>query len=206
MHSNPAFRKADHDSNLAFARQRGFGTLIGAVDGACLISHVPFVLNDAGTCVEAHLARSNPLLRAIGEGLSATLSVSGPDSYISPDWYGVPDQVPTWNYVAVHLEGMLTTTPQESLRPHLARLSHTFETRLNKPEWTMDKMTPDALSRLERAIVPVLLSVEQVNGTWKLSQNKDPAVRLSAASALDEMSIPGSADQMMATLMADPGH
>ena len=45
------------------------------------------------------------MARAIANGAAVRLIVEGPEGYISPDWYGVADQVPTWNYVAVHLVG-----------------------------------------------------------------------------------------------------
>ncbi|MBC8267201.1 MAG: FMN-binding negative transcriptional regulator, partial [Rhodospirillaceae bacterium] len=107
------------------------------------------------------------------------------DGYISPDWYDLGDQVPTWNYVAVHLRGVLRRLPDDRLRPHLAALSAQFERRLApKPVWTMDKVAPEALARLERMIVPVAFTIESVDGTWKLSQNKPAAARIGAADAL----------------------
>ena len=63
------------------------------------------------------------------------LAVSGPEVYISPDWYGLDNQVPTWNYIAVHLRGSLTTLPIDTLRPHLNALSARNEALLAaKPE------------------------------------------------------------------------
>ena len=65
-----------------------------------------------GDAVWLHLVRSNPIARsACRAGAGCDDRGVGPDSYISPDWYGVPDQVPTWNYVAVHLRGTLEQRP-----------------------------------------------------------------------------------------------
>ncbi|MDE0052097.1 MAG: FMN-binding negative transcriptional regulator [Rhodospirillales bacterium] len=184
MHSNPAFRRVSRDRNLAFAAQRGFGILV--VDGAGLLaSHIPFVVVDDGAAIHAHLVRSNPIARALQtKETTAVLAVSGPDSYISPDWYGpdAADQVPTWNYVAVHIRGTLRRRPEETLRAHLDALSARFEAELRpKPPWMPAKVSPDRLSKLMRSIMPVELSVEGVDGTWKLNQNKDDSVRLRAA-------------------------
>ena len=116
MHPNPAFRKAEDAQNIEFARDRAFGVLAINADGGPLMSHIPFQLSEDGTYLEAHLVRSNPILRALVDGpLEAVIAVSGADAYISPDWYGVADQVPTWNYVAVHLRGSLRALPQEEL-------------------------------------------------------------------------------------------
>jgi len=90
--------------------------------------------------------------------------------------------VPTWNYVAVHLTGELVAKPVELLRPHLDRLSAFFETRLlPKPVWRVDKVDDAALARMVRMILPVELSITNVEATWKLSQNKAAPARLAAA-------------------------
>ncbi|WP_135506498.1 FMN-binding negative transcriptional regulator [Roseovarius aestuariivivens] len=185
MHPNPAFRKTARDRNVAFARELGFGMLAVADKGAPLLSHVPFLLSEDGAQVEFHLVRSNPIVRALVEPLPARLAVQGPFSYVSPDWYGVEDQVPTWNYVAVHLTGPVSLMPDACLQDVLDRQSAFFEERLRpKRPWTSDKMTPDVMVRMMRQIVPARMTVEQIDGTWKLNQNKPEDVRLRAAAPL----------------------
>lgn len=185
MHPNPAYRQSPREINLAFVRERGFGTLtINGADGP-LMSHVPFRLAEDGASAELHLVRSNPIARALSEPLAALLAVTGPDAYVSPDWYGMADQVPTWNYIAVHLRGHLSALPAEALRDHLDRLSEAFETRLApKRPWHTAKMPADVLERMMRMIVPCRLDIATVDGTWKLAQNKPDAARLAAAGAL----------------------
>lgn len=182
MHPNPAYHTATDAENLAFARERGFGVLAVTGDDAPLLSHVPFLLSEDGGEVELHLVRSNPIVRRLTAPQSARIAVSGPDSYISPDWYGLADQVPTWNYVAVHLTGTLDLLPQAELRGVLDRLSALFEDRLApKVPWTADKMPAEAMERLMRMIVPCRFTVTGVDGTWKLTQNKVAEARLGAA-------------------------
>jgi transcriptional regulator len=186
MHPNPSFRKTDEVRNIAFARQRGFGILTMNGKAVPLAAHIPFLLSEDGTILEGHLARSNPILRALKDGAqTALVMVSGPDAYISPDWYQSPNQVPTWNYVAVHLTGVLETLPPEKLLPHLNHLSDYFEARLApKPIWLTSKVDPQALTRMLRMIVPVRMRVTAMDATWKLAQNKDEAARLAAADGL----------------------
>ncbi len=204
MHPNPAFRTASAERNLAFARARGFGVLTAAGPDGPLAAHVPFVLSDDGGRLEAHLVRSNPLWRALAEPLPALMIVSGPDGYVSPDWYGIDDQVPTWNYVAVHLRGSLARLPDAALRQHLDRLSAANEGRLlPKPPWRTGKMPADLLARMMRMIAPVALTIDAVDGTWKLSQNKADPVRLAAAEALDKAG-PGQEIASLAALMRQP--
>lgn len=209
MHPNPAFRKASAERNLAFARERGFGVLTVNGDTANgktgpLAAHVPFVLADDGKSAELHLVRSNPVARVLATAQPALLAVSGPDAYVSPDWYGIDDQVPTWNYVAVHLRGRLELLPETALRDHLDRLSAEFENRLlPKPPWLTAKMPEEIMTRFMRAIVPARLTVEDVQGTWKLNQNKPDEVRLRAAATVGQSDI-GSETATIATLMRNP--
>lgn len=204
MHPNPTFRKADTARNLVFARDRGFGTLAVAAEAAPLLSHVPFLLSADGRSAEMHLVRSNPILHLLAHTRPATLAVTGPHGYISPDWYGLEDHVPTWNYIAVHLRGGLSRRPDTELRAHLDRLSAHFEAMLApKPAWRTAKMTPDMLARMMRQVVPVRLDVETVDGTWKLGQNKPEEARLGAA---DEVARGRAGDDLdtLAALMRDP--
>jgi len=183
MHPNPVFHPADAAKNLSFARDRGFGILaVSGDDGPPWLSHIPFLVSDDGAWVDLHLLRSNPIARALSSPRPARLAVSGPDGYVSPDWYGVPDQVPTWNYVAVHLTGMLERCPAEALRDMLDQQSALFEARLlPKTPWTTNKMTPEVMARMMRTIVPCRMRVDAVDGTWKLNQNKPDEVRARAA-------------------------
>lgn len=185
MHPNPAFRQTPATRNVEFARARGFGILAVCSPEGPLMSHIPFLLNADGTQAEFHLVRSNPIARLLTGPLRARLAIEGPHSYVSPDWYGVEDQVPTWNYVAVHLVGEVTLQPQEGMRDLLDRQSAEFEARLApKPEWRAEKMTPEVLERMMRQIVPCAMRVDEIAGTWKLGQNKPEEVRLRAADYL----------------------
>lgn len=205
MHPNPIYRGTERQTNLDFAATRGFGVLSINGEAGPLISHVPFVLSEDSRRIEAHLVRSNPIARALAGGARpAILAVSGADSYVSPDWYQLADQVPTWNYVAVHIRGDLKLNPDAGLRPHLDRLAANFETRLlPKTPWLSDKMRPDALAKMLRMIIPVELEIGTVDGTWKLSQNKPEAARLAAAEAV-AMSGIGLEMADIAKLMQNP--
>jgi transcriptional regulator len=205
MHPNQAYRNVSRDDNLAFAQHRGFGVLSINGEAGPLISHVPFVFSDDFKRIEAHLVRSNPIARALSGGARpAIFAITGADGYISPDWYELEDQVPTWNYVAVHIRGDLSLQPDAALRGHLGRLSHSFEKRLApKPEWLVDKVTPENLTKLMKMIVPVVMAVGTVDGTWKLSQNKPDAARLAAAEGLATSDL-GQDTGGLAQLMRDP--
>lgn len=201
MYQNSMFRNSDATHTIDVARDRGFGML--AVNGtdAPVAIHIPFVISDDGAYLEAHVMRTNLILRELDIAKQALMAINGPDSYISPDWYGVDDQVPTWNYIAVHLRGTLTRLPQDELRGILDRLSANFETRLApKPSWTADKMTAEVLEKLMRMIVPIRMEIESADSTWKLGQNKTEQARIGAADGLEASPI-GTEPAKIATHM-----
>ena len=201
MHPNPSFRKASRDTSIAFVRERSFGTLALNADDGPLLSHIPFQLSEDGTYLEAHLVRSNPIARVLKSPHQAVIAVQGPDSYISPDWYGVEDQVPTWNYVAIHLRGQITLLADNELRGVLDRLSHAMEARLlPKKPWIIDKMSGGAYDKLARMIVPIAMQVDDIQSTWKLSQNKADSARLGAAKGARDASL-GSEVASLSALM-----
>ena len=204
MHPNPIFRKADGKRIVDFARDRAFGALSINGDVGPLIAHIPFQLSEDGTYLEAHVVRSNPLYRAIENPVPAVMAVSGGDGYVSPDWYGVDDQVPTWNYVACHLRGRVRRLPDADLRGVLERLSDDMERRLlPKPIWKIDKVSDDVLSKMLRQIVPIAMDVDDLDGTWKLGQNKADTARLDASEQMRENGF-GLGQDWIADLMKDP--
>jgi transcriptional regulator len=203
MHTNPAFRQTDEAVALDFARARGFGTLVMNGDPLPLLSHIPFLLHPDRSA-DLHLTRSNPIARAVADRAPALIAVAGGDGYVSPDWYGVEGQVPTWNYVAVHLVGELERRPDAELAALLDRLSEHFERRLApKPVWRASKLEPQALARLMRMIVPFRFHLTELRSTFKLSQNKPDAARLAAAQALAAAGV-GQELSALAALMAAP--
>ena len=176
------------------------GILTVGTHAGPLASHIPFLLSEDAARVEFHLVRNSPMARALDDGAAVRLIVEGPEGYISPDWYGVEDQVPTWNYVAVHLTGTARLVPENGFRDLLDRLSAHFEARLlPKTPWTSEKMTEGVMGRMMRGIVPCAMDVTEVQATWKLGQNKPEPARLGAAEGLD-----ATGNAALAALMRDP--
>ncbi len=206
MHPNPAFRPENTAESLALAAELGFGLLaVSRPDDAPLLSHLPFLLSEDGASAELHLVRSNPIARACTSApLAARLAVQGPHSYVSPDWYGLEGQVPTWNYLAIHLTGSLTPLPEDSLPGLLERLSRHFEDKLlPKPPWSISKMEPESVAKLLRQIRPFRIEIAQVESTWKLGQNKPEAARLSAADHIRAQGF-GTDPALLSALMRKP--
>lgn len=202
MYTPPKF-KSDRAAALAFAAARGFGTLCAWDGGKPIASALPFCLDygDDGTPrVAFHVARNNLLARLANKGASWMMAVSGADAYVSADWYASPDQVPTWLYQAVHLTGPVRLQSDAQLGPHLEALSAKFETRLApKPPWTAAKMTAGRLDAMKKAIVGLVMDVEEVEGSFKLNQHKSDVDYSAVAAAL--MQQPDAGARTLATEM-----
>jgi transcriptional regulator len=202
MYTPPPF-KPDRTANLAFAEGRGFG-LVCASDGTRPIaSLVPFYLSYAtdGTPQAAfHVARHNPLVKLADASQPWLLAITGADAYVSADWYVSPDQVPTWLYQAVHLTGPVKKMSDDELALQIDTLSAKFEERLlPKKPWTSAKMTAGRLEAMKKAIVGLSMTVEEIEGSFKLNQHKSEADYVAIAGALAAR--PDTGEQHIAGLM-----
>lgn len=176
MHPNRAFGWGDREAMLAFVADIAFCTI--CVDGPAVI-HAPVVVAGPDR-LRFHVSRGNRA--AALDGKRALVSCLGPDAYISPDWYGVPDQVPTWNYLSVEAEGPLRQLDEAELAHLLDALSAAHEARLApKPAWTRAKMSPGRFEAMLKAIAGYELRIEDLRGTRKLGQNKPGQAEAAAA-------------------------
>jgi transcriptional regulator len=204
MYTPPPF-KSDRAASLAFAEARGFGTIC-AFDGVRPIaSLLPFYLTSAGDGTPQawfHVARGNPLARLADDKSSWLLAVGGADAYVSPDWYVSADQVPTWLYQSVHLTGTVRKLSDDELAAQIDELSAKFEGWLApKKPWTTAKMPAARLEAMKKAIVGFVMTVEEVEGSFKLNQHKSEADYAAVANALAMQSDGGS--QTIAGLMRE---
>jgi transcriptional regulator len=204
MYTPPMF-KPERAASLGFAEARGFGTVCAWDGSRPIASSLPFILTSAGDGTPQaafHVARHNPLLK-LADGKSRWLmAVAGSDAYVSPDWYASPDQVPTWLYQAVHLSGAVRTMSDHELGPHLDALSAKFESWLvPKPPWTSSKMTAGRLDAMKKAIVGLVMSVDEVEGSFKLNQHKSETDYAAVAGVLSAQTDAGA--QQIAQLMRE---
>jgi transcriptional regulator len=187
--------KSDRAASLAFADARGFGAVC-AYDGAKLVaSWLPFYIeysSDGTPRVAFHVARGNALA-ALADGQSNWLfAVNGADTYVSPHWYASPNQVPTWLYQAVHLTGPVRTMTDHELADHLDALSAKFESWLGpKPPWTTGELAAGRREAMMKAIVGLVMTVEDIEGSFKLNQHKSDVDHAAIAA---ELSRQGDAD------------
>ena len=202
MYVHPAF-KVHPAASLAFATARGFGLVIACDGGRPLASHLPFRLIEQDGKVpklEFHVARANQLAAVAEKGGTWLVAVQGHDAYVSPDWYASREQVPTWLYEAVHLAGPVRVIPASHTLGHAEQLSNNFEAGLApKPVWKMEKVPDKRLQMLAKAIVAVEMTVETIEGSFKLNQHKSDEDHVAIANALGRRDDPSA--QAIATRM-----
>jgi transcriptional regulator len=198
MHPASAFTQSDRSLVEGLIAERGLALITGVGDGGPVAAHAPVLLD--GSVLRFHVSRMNRIVAALAERPRALAVVTGADAYVSPDWYAASDQVPTWNYVAAEIEGPVRAVDAEGAARLLDDLSAHFEARLApKKPWTRDKMTPARFEAMLSGIVAYDMTVERLEGTWKLSQNKpaDEAARVCEALA----DLPDERSRAIARLM-----
>jgi len=189
MHPAAAFKIEDETTLLAHLAARPFATLAAAPGGRPLVAHTPVLARRSpqGLVLDFHLSRGNALSAFLAEGFRAVAVSLEADAYISPGWYADQGAVPAWNYVTVEAEGPVVVLDDAGLVALLDDLSDQEERRLlPKPPWTRDKMPTGKFEMLRRAIVGARMTVERLEGTTKLSQNKDAADRAGVIAGLGE--------------------
>ncbi|MEJ0077154.1 MAG: FMN-binding negative transcriptional regulator [Alphaproteobacteria bacterium] len=195
MYVHPAF-KVHPAAALAFAAARGFGTVVACDVGRPVAAHLPFRLIEQDGKVpklEFHVARANPLGSIAEKGGTWLVAVQGHDAYVSPDWYASAEQVPTWLYESVHLSGPVRVIPGEHTRPHTEALSAKFEGWIDgKQPWLIDKVSDKRREMLLKGIVAVEMTVETVEGNFKLNQHKADEDHVAVAIALAAQDDPSS--------------
>jgi transcriptional regulator len=208
MYLPAAFAETRLDVLHAFMREHAFGTLLSAGADGPVASHLPMLLLPSrgkfGT-LQMHFARPNEHWKSLADGSASALAIfHGPHAYISPTWYATPQAaVPTWNYAVVHARG----TPRmlrddDALSEHLRALVAAYEGS-RKGGWSTDRLPAEMFQKLRSAVVGFEMEITELQGKWKLGQNRTRADREVAIAGLRQAGDAESitiADWMAATL------
>lgn len=195
MYVHPAF-KVHPATALAFAAARGFGLVIACDGGRPVGAHLPFRLIEADgktPKLEFHVARNNPLGAMADKGGTWLVAVQGPDTYVSPDWYASKEQVPTWLYEAVHLSGPVQVIQSGHTQAHTEKLSDKFEGWIEgKKPWLLDKVSDKRRDMLLKGIIGIEMTIESIEGNFKLNQHKSNEDHVAIANALGKQGDPAA--------------
>jgi len=160
---------------LQILPEASFATLVSTdKDGLPFATHLPFSYDPErgknGTLI-AHMARANPHGALLESGVSLVI-FQGPHTYISPSYYATDINVPTWNYVAVHLYGQARIiNDPEGILDILQNL--TVENEAGRPTpWVPEHLDPKRLTAMMHGIIAFEIPVDRIEGKAKLGQNK----------------------------------
>jgi transcriptional regulator len=185
MYLPQAFAVDDIPRLQDFMEQFNFAALVTGRAGELTASHVPFIL-DRGVepygALRAHIAIRNPQLEDLRSGSQALVIFQGPHTYVSPSWYANAENVPTWNYTAVHAYGAPRIGNKGAMIALLKDLTARQEASFERP-WDFD---PGAewIQKLLNEIVAFEITIERLQGKFKLNQNRKPEDRAGVIEAL----------------------
>jgi len=173
MHPNPAFSWMDRAEMLDFVGEQAFAHIFTWTGAGQFVVHAPVIVRQGN--ILFHVARRNRIADQL-EGRPVLISVLGRHAYHSANWYASEDQVSTWHYEAVEVEGVARRVSDEELVALIDQLSDTMERRYSPEQpWTRAKMTPGKFDAMLKAIVGFEVRPTEIRGTRKFNQSKTGA-------------------------------
>jgi transcriptional regulator len=199
MYTPKYFKVGNVDEVREFVQQNSFGTLVTLKKGKPLATHLPMQLikEEDAYFITGHMAYGNPQWRTLETSENILVMFQGPHAYISSSWYE-QENVPTWNYQAVHMYGSAQILDEEELKQDLTKLLQKYEEHREHPVlW--DTLSSSLLEKELKGIVGFKIQVEEIQASYKLSQNRNEKDYKNIIHNLHKEENPNS--QQMAELM-----
>lgn len=207
MYLPPHFSETRTPILYSVMQANSLATLITHSAKGIEADHLPLVALERDNLLQGHVARANPVWERVEEGAEVLAIYRGPDAYVSPKWYPSKGEhgkvVPTWNYLVVHARGNIRWTQDPDwLRRHLDAATAEHEGS-DKP-WRVSDAPADFVERMISGIVGLEISISDLQGKWKLSQNRSARDRQGVMEGLSDQSR-GSAAEMLSWMSDDGG-
>ncbi len=194
MYNPSAFRETRPEILEAAIASHPLATLVTMGSQRLDASHIPLLYYPAegvSGVLGGHMARANPQWQDYARDSEALAIFSGPQHYVSPSWYPSKQEtgnvVPTWNYVVVHARGSLSFRHDpEWLLENVRALTESQEEHRETP-WRVTDAPRDFIENLLRAIVGVELTIDSLEGKWKVSQNRPVPDREGVVAGLQKL-------------------
>ncbi|WP_396278999.1 FMN-binding negative transcriptional regulator [Bacillus paralicheniformis] len=167
------FKVENVDEILDFVQKNSFGTIVTTEQGKPIATHLPLGFNKKGDdyYITGHVSFGNLQWRTFETCQDVLVMFQGPHAYISSSWYG-HEEVPTWNYQAIHIYGQASILERDELIEELTIMMGKYEKHRENPIlW--DNLSPQLLERQLKAIVGFKIKVEDIQAAYKLSQNRN---------------------------------
>lgn len=173
MYVAPLNRQNDQEAIQKYIKEHGFATLVSCQDNETAITHTPLVYGQRNhqAVLYGHIAGANVQVAHIRKGCKATAIFMDTHAYISSSWYDHVN-VPTWNYLAVHIQGRLQALDEEETLASLHTLVDQYEGGHEKSFHISQMSNRDIKAHL-RGLQGFVLAIDHIEASWKLSQNRD---------------------------------
>lgn len=174
-----------------------FATLFSQHNGMPFATHLPLTLNNENTYLYGHFTKANPQWNDIT--VQTVLAVfQGPHCYISPSWYETNKAVPTWNYITVHVYGVIELLKDEN---ELVNSLNDMVVKYEVPDssYKLQDVDADFLSGMNKGVQGFKIKINKIEGKAKLSQNHPLDRQKLVIHHLEQ--IPSDNEQKIASLM-----
>ncbi len=170
----PEYQKKENPAEIrTFIRENSFGILVSQLNGKPWATHIPMELEsdeNGNDVLTAHIAKANPQWNDFDENKEVLCIFNGPHAYVSSSWYK-EEEVPTWNYVAVHVYGKLRVLDEQAVMASLHRLVDKYERDSEHPI-SLKNMSPHTLKQV-KGVVGFQIEITDIQAKYKLSQNRE---------------------------------
>lgn len=186
MHIPDIYVNENRSEILRFIEENSFAILVNQSNSKINATHIPLFIeesNDNQLILSGHISKLNPQSENFAENGSVLAIFSGAHSYISSSWYDY-EEVPTWNYLAVHVEGKIEILNEEQKLLHLENLVNKYEKNSEKPISTKS-LSKETMSQAN-GILAFNIIVTKIEAVKKLSQNKSENNKKSIISHLEK--------------------
>ena len=173
MYTPDIYKNDDQESIRTFLKENSFGILINQTNGKLCATHIPIELeinSEGKEILQGHISRLNPQAEGFIENDQVLAIFSGPHSYISSSWYD-HENVPTWNYMAVHVYGRIKIVNEVIATEQLKKLVDKYEATSENPVRVEDLSDKTMLQ--VKGIFGFEIEISEIQATKKLSQNRD---------------------------------
>jgi transcriptional regulator len=167
------YKNEDKEAIHKFLKENAFGLLINQTNGKLWATHIPLELeinSDGSAILMGHISKENPQWTAFETDNQVLAVFTGPHSYISPSWYD-HENVPTWNYTAVHVYGKIKIIEGDAVIDSLTKLVDKYEQNSKCPVRVADLSKKTMMQT--RGIVAFEIKIEEIQAQTKMSQNRD---------------------------------
>lgn len=171
MYTPKSFQVTDSAEIAAFVQHHAFATVVSIEQEKPIATHIPLHVHtdEEQLYFTGHVARANPQWRTFESGEVLAI-FQGPHAYVSSSWYTI-EQVPTWNYEAVHIYGTVEWLDEAATLQHMDELLKKYEE--GRPNAvTLEGLTPALVNGMLKGLVAFRLNVTSIEATYKLSQNR----------------------------------